>query len=69
MAITIMIKFRETFVEGRGGLHKSNKIFYETFFTSNYRVSLKERYFSNLCLISVLEVRFCFFTRVLESKF
>ena len=29
----------------------------------------KKRYFSDFCLISVLEVGFCFFTRVLESEF
>ena len=36
---------------------------------AKYRVSLKKRYFFDFCLISVLEVRFYFFTCVIESDF
>ena len=37
--------------------------------TRNYRVSLKKGTFLIFCLISVLEVGFCFFTCVSESEF
>ena len=39
------------------------------FYFLSYRVSLKKRYFLGFCLISLLEVRFYFFTCVSESEF